>query len=125
MFLTKDPFVRKEFMSRHDAQVEPADGVDALLSSRKNRDGKTVVCYHLDKPWQSELNALQALSRVKTLRLVVLSTENPFPLIRQGIEAPILFTFSNTEESLRQALDFLFCRAGPGTVSGKPPWQGH
>ncbi len=125
MFLTKDPFVRKEFMSRRDAPVEIADGADALLGSRKNWDGKTVVCYHLDKPWPSELDTLQALSRVKTLKLVVLSTENPFPLIGQGIEATVLFTFSNTEESLRQALDCLFCRARPGTVSGKPPWQGH
>ncbi len=75
-----------------------------LLSfiSRKHKK-PVIVFYHSDWMTDGHLDFIRRLSSDKDICLVVVSSDNPFPLAKLNPLPPTLFTFSNTDESLRQA----------------------
>lgn len=76
---------------------------DASLFKMLNR--KTVglhVYYHVDHLDEAQSASIQKLNNIKDLQLTVISTGNPFPVARISGLQSALFSFSNTEESLRQ-----------------------
>jgi hypothetical protein len=60
------------------------------------------VYLHVDRPEQGILSEMARLRDMKNVRLVVLATGNPFPVAAVSPLPPVLFSFSNTDESLRQ-----------------------
>lgn len=77
---------------------------DAGLNSAINASGgkKVVVYYHVDALSAGQAAAIRALTRRSGVTLVLLSTGNPFPIMKLQPTPIALFTFSNTPESIRQ-----------------------
>ncbi len=76
------------------------------FSDRKLRAGKSpkVLYYHIHelKPHIKKIKRLKDFCRKYSIEPVILSTGNPFPIVRSGFADNILISFSNTDESIRQ-----------------------
>ena len=62
-----------------------------------------VACVHADGLDAKAMGELAALASGNGVALIALSTGNPFPVARSSAFGNMLFTFSNTETSLRRA----------------------
>lgn len=104
IFYTDTPRMKEELRTLGDwCTVAESEGRLKSLIAR-GKKGVTIVYYHLDKPFGGPLRRIAELSRRNDITLVVVSTDNPFPLAKLRELPSTLFTFSNTRESLRQAL---------------------
>ncbi len=65
-------------------------------------DGEALVFYHTDWYIDPQIAGAQGLAQNKRVKLVVLSTGNPFPVAKQAWVKRTLYSFSNSEESMRQ-----------------------
>jgi len=97
------PVLRRELVEK------PVPGLVLLgntgeLAAALARSGpeRTLVYLHVDRPEQGILSEMARLRDMKNVRLVVLATGNPFPVAAVSPLPPVLFSFSNTDESLRQ-----------------------
>lgn len=68
---------------------------------------KTVLYYHVQKPDILMNRRVIEAAQKQNIGIVLLSTGNPFPLIELKDIVPILFTFSDTEESMKQLINCL------------------
>lgn len=68
---------------------------------------RAVVYYNFNKVELVNIKRIKKLSEERGVKLVLLSTGNPFPLSDIEGLPPTLFTFSNTEESLKQLVAVL------------------
>jgi hypothetical protein len=62
------------------------------------------VYLHVDRPEPAILAELVRIRDMPGVSLVVLCTGNPFPVAALMPLPPVLFSFSNTEESQRQVV---------------------
>ena len=74
-------------------------------SLKKIKNKKALIFYHLNSTNPKKINTLIHLSQKEKLNLVLISTDNPFPVVKvakkyKGIS--LLITFSNTDESFKQ-----------------------
>jgi len=104
IFYTNMPQMREELRALGDwcTVAESRGRLDSLIA--RGGQGETLVYYHVDKPFDGDLRRIAELSRRKGITLLVVSTNNPFPLAELRDCPPTLFSFSNTRESLRQTL---------------------
>lgn len=63
---------------------------------------RSIIFYHVEKGDMRSLAKLLDFTRRNSLRMIILSTGNPFELSRLASLPPALFTFSNTDASLRE-----------------------
>ena len=101
--VTASPVLRRELVE------QPVPGLvllgntgDLAAALAQSGPERTLVYLHIDRPEPGILSEMARLRDVKNMRLVVLSTGNPFPVAAVSPLPPVLFSFSNTDESLRQ-----------------------
>lgn len=70
-------------------------------------NSKTVLYYHIQKPDILLSQSIIEAAQKKNIKVILLSTGNPFPLRDLKNLVPILFTFSDTEESIKQMINCL------------------
>ncbi|TAL32934.1 MAG: beta-N-acetylhexosaminidase [Spirochaetes bacterium] len=94
--------LRAEIAKLNDPAIAVIDA-EARLADILPRDGSgALVFYHTDWYIDPQLAGVQGLAQNRRVKLVILATGNPFPVAKQHTVPRVLFSFSNSEESMRQ-----------------------
>jgi beta-N-acetylhexosaminidase len=79
----------------------------AIAAARKKllSGGKLALFYHVNSPVMSHIRNAEAAAYKYNASICLLSTGNPFPLSQLKSIPPVIYSFSNTEESLKQVAE--------------------
>lgn len=92
--------------------VTGAGGMNAAVSAaRKNSvpGGKLAIFYHIHSANTVQIKNLEAAGKKYNASVCLISTGNPFALSRLSSIPPVIYSFSNTGESMKQVAE---CIAG-------------
>jgi len=103
--VTASPVMRRELLEKpvRDLLVL-GSSADLAAAIARRKDGRSLVYFHIDRPEPALLAEAARLRDMSGVTLVVLCTGNPFPVAAITPLPPVLFSFSNTDESLRQVV---------------------
>lgn len=79
----------------------------AIAAARKKLapGGKLALFYHVNSPAISHIKNAEAAAEKYNASVCLLSTGNPFPLSQLKSIPPVIYSFSNTDESLKQVAE--------------------
>jgi len=102
IFISTNQLVKKNIGIRNnDIVLQSLDEInEKMLNSDAGRE--IVLYYHIARPNLSKLKRVKAYCEKNGLEPVIISSGNPFPIARSRLFSSMLFSFSNTDESLRQ-----------------------
>jgi beta-glucosidase-like glycosyl hydrolase len=101
LLVTHSNTLRKEVKERFRRVIFV--GADALFKIKnKNSQKGPVVLFHVDSVNEARLRGIVRHSKKNSINLCVISTGNPFPVSKIAGDFPVMYSFSNTSESLRQ-----------------------
>ncbi len=103
--VTASPVMRRELIERPVRGLLVLENTSELPADLgRGENGRQPVYLHVDRPEPAILAELVRIRDMPGVSLVVLCTGNPFPVAALMPLPPVLFSFSNTEESQRQVV---------------------
>ncbi len=113
LFITSEELLKDEAHRADENNRVFKDGEEFLkflqnhksikVSKEKDCEG-AIVYYHVDRIEPDKAEKVIMSAREKGMRIIMLSTGNPFLISELKNRPPALFTFSNTEESIKQMI---------------------
>ncbi|MFC1669125.1 beta-N-acetylhexosaminidase [Spirochaetota bacterium] len=100
IIFSKNKILRDYINIKNNYSVLPA--ISGLMSMKVSNSDNAILFYHVGKLHSASLKRVISICKKRKINLVILSTGNPFPLIQAFGDQSALFSFSHTEESLRQ-----------------------
>lgn len=100
--VTASPVLRRELVERPVPGLVVLGDTAELASALRNKAAHSRLVYlHVDRPEPEILSRISLLRDMRNTRLFIISTGNPFPVAAISPLPPTLFSFSNTDESLK------------------------